>query len=547
MNNAEATANVGENRSLLQSHGDLARLFVRHAGFLQDLPRFLRQPLDVGEAKETIRRRLASRAASFLQLAKTAVYDRADSPYRPLLRQAGCDYADLEAGVKRHGLEGMLSRLLDAGVWVALEEFKGRRPIRRGGLEVTTSSESFENPLVPAGYGVSTGGSTGRSTRTRFALDFLAARACYDAVQVDMLNMRGMPLAIWYPSLPASTGIANTLRYTKVGCRPQRWFNMLTDVRGGPGLESRLAQRGLLWVARLAGRPLPRPEPTGLVDIGRVVDWVVGTLEREGRCAFQSYVSHAVRVCGAARARRQSLAGLQIVVGSEPLTATRSREITATGATVYPRYMATEAGTIAMGCGNPAETDEMHLVSDTLAAIRPADSEPGEPAPLYLSSLIGVMPKIMINVQLGDMGLLGGRACGCDWEALGLTTHLSCVRSCERACGEGMAVNGTLMARLIDEVFPARYGGTSVDYQWVETESEGGMARLQLRIAPDLGPVDEGRLVQDVLEELHRMGEGERLMAEVWRQAGTVMVVREAPRPTARGKMLPMLVERARR
>jgi hypothetical protein len=44
-----------------------------------------------------------------------------------------------------------------------MEEFKGRRPIARPGLELPVSPEDFDNPLLERHYEASTGGSKGRA------------------------------------------------------------------------------------------------------------------------------------------------------------------------------------------------------------------------------------------------------------------------------------------------------------------------------------------------------------------------------------------------
>jgi hypothetical protein len=112
------------------------------------LRRFLRYPLTAERAAAVIARRLRQRDRSFLHLMRRVVYGNPRSPYRALLQQAGVAFADLADGVARDGLEATLGRLYDAGVYVTAEEFKGRRPIRRSGLELPIDAKDFDNPLV---------------------------------------------------------------------------------------------------------------------------------------------------------------------------------------------------------------------------------------------------------------------------------------------------------------------------------------------------------------------------------------------------------------
>ena len=91
------------------------------------LRRYLRNPLTLAEARATLRCRLERREADFLALARDAVFANPRSPYRALLRLAGCEYGDLERLVRRDGVEGALRALLRQGVYLTVDEFKGRR------------------------------------------------------------------------------------------------------------------------------------------------------------------------------------------------------------------------------------------------------------------------------------------------------------------------------------------------------------------------------------------------------------------------------------
>jgi hypothetical protein len=75
-----------------------------------------------------------------------SIYRHPSSPYLALLRHAGCERGDLEALVRRDGLDRALHTLRDAGVYVTFEEFKGRTPIVRGTTTITASARDFDNP-----------------------------------------------------------------------------------------------------------------------------------------------------------------------------------------------------------------------------------------------------------------------------------------------------------------------------------------------------------------------------------------------------------------
>ena len=112
------------------------------------LRRYAKQPLTRQEAFNSVKRRMESREQNFLQIARELVYAHPQSPYRALLLWAGCQYGDLEATVRRHGLESTLNTLKEAGVYVSLEEFKSKTPICRNGLMIEASETDFDNVKV---------------------------------------------------------------------------------------------------------------------------------------------------------------------------------------------------------------------------------------------------------------------------------------------------------------------------------------------------------------------------------------------------------------
>lgn len=72
------------------------------------LQEFFRERITLEQADEEIKRMLNRREERFLELVRTHVYERPDSPYLKLLKLAGCDFADLKVHVHRDGLEGTL-------------------------------------------------------------------------------------------------------------------------------------------------------------------------------------------------------------------------------------------------------------------------------------------------------------------------------------------------------------------------------------------------------------------------------------------------------
>jgi hypothetical protein len=94
---------------------------------LRDLPAYLRSPMRLDEARLALPGRFDRREAGFLTVARELIYSCPWSPYRRLLAAAGCEYGDLERLVDRDGLESALRTLFRRGVYLTIEEYRGRR------------------------------------------------------------------------------------------------------------------------------------------------------------------------------------------------------------------------------------------------------------------------------------------------------------------------------------------------------------------------------------------------------------------------------------
>ena len=134
--------------------------------FAWGLRGYLNDRATPARGREFIRRQLQCRDSNFLTLVKRAVYENERSPYLALLRMAGCEYGDLERMVRTDGIESTMGRLCDAGVYVTVEEFKGRVPIVRGGKTVACSVTDFNNPFLTRSIATSSSGSRGAGTRS---------------------------------------------------------------------------------------------------------------------------------------------------------------------------------------------------------------------------------------------------------------------------------------------------------------------------------------------------------------------------------------------
>jgi len=147
-------------------------------------------------------------------------------------------------------------------------------------------------------------------------------------------------------------------------------------------------------------------------------------------------------------------------------------------------------------------------------------------------------PKIALNVELGDSAIVDQRQCGCPLEALGWTTHLAQIRSFEKLSSEGTTFARANLTGILEEVLPARFGGSAIDYQLLEEEAEDGSTVLALLVHPHVGPLDEADVRAALLDAMAAGGFVDAYQVRLLRQAESVTVRREPPLVTRAGKVL---------
>jgi len=513
-------------------------------GFLTRLPSFLRHPLSVVESRAILKRRLEQREADFVALVRRAIYDHPPSPYRQLLRLAGCEYEDLEKLVSQDGVEGALRALFRHGVYLTVDEFKGRRPAARGSSAVAVDPARLRNPLTVFHVPIRSGGSRSRGTPVPIDLGFV--RDC--AVNTCLaLNARGG--AKWLKAnweVPGGGAMFRILKYSSFGAAQVRWFSQLDPATAGLHPRYRWSARVMRWGSVLAGVPLPRPQHVPIENPLPIADWMAEMLRTGHTPHLFTFPSSAVRLCQAAVDAGTDLTGAQLMVGGEPVTAVRLATIRRAGAQAVPRYGSIECGPIGYACVAPAFPDDVHLLHDLHAVIHPERNEDhGLPTnALLISSLRPTAPFVLLNVSMGDEATGTKRTCGCPLEQLGWTTHLHTIRSYEKLTAGGMNFLDTEVIRVLEEVLPVRFGGGPTDYQLLEEEAEDGRPRLRLLVHPGVGPLDPEALREAFLTGIGPGSGAEKVMTLAWRQAGMLRVERRAPLATGSGKILHLHVDR---
>ncbi|MGE0450107.1 MAG: hypothetical protein AB7Q29_11060 [Vicinamibacterales bacterium] len=505
------------------------------ARLVRSLGPFFDAPLVTStQAQLRLKEALNQRHLRFLDLLRRGVYERPESPYLPLLRRAGITYASVEKLVDQRGLEGALADLYDAGVYVTLDEFKARRPIRRAGLEVSTAGPVFDNPLMTRHYDTETSGSRGPGTRLAVDLETIDLEACYARLFLDDFDLDRRPKVLWRSVPPGAAGLKSVLRMARLGGGFEYWFSQTpTSLRQDP--KHAVLLRAIRAAARWNGRTLPRPRHVGVADALTVAK-VMAQYCAAGTPGYLSTTSScAVRVCTAAQQHGLDIRGTFIRGSGEPLSPGKMKAILAAGCVARTHYAMAEVGRFGVACAHPVAVDDVHISSEKVAVLQREGGRDAVPG-LWLTTLHGSLPRLMLNVEIGDWGVLERRRCGCIWDTLGYTEHLHTVRSYEKLTSEGMHFIGADLIALIEDVLPGRFGGTATDYQFVEEEDQG-LTRVSLIVSPRVGPVSEPAILETVLATLASFNLGHRMMAGIWRQSHTLRVVRREPYATKTGKI----------
>jgi hypothetical protein len=486
------------------------------------LPSELRHPVSISDARAILQERQANREPNFLESARRLIYANPNSPYLRLLQRAGCTFADLQQGVQSRGIEATLTALRDAGVCVALEEFKRQVPIVRGDLELSPAETDFDNALMLGGaIEGTTSGSRSQPSRVMYTWPFIAEEAAHEQVLYAQHGVQDAPTALWYPAPPGMAGVHNLLMDVKRGYAPMRWFSQIDPARTDVSMATRLALPAMRAGARLAGVRVPSPEFADADRVDVVLDWM------RGRCVLRTFASSAVRLAERALALRRDLSGAVMFVGGEPLTDARRAVIESTGARVFARYVTTESGLVGASCDQRASTDDMHVYTDRVAVIDGVDGT-------MVTTLSLHTGKVLFNTVLGDTATFTTRDCSCEFGRLGFRARLTNVRSQQRFTVEGMTVMASDFEAALDEAISAlKLRRDRIQYR--RESGASGLERLVL-VVPTTEPAADDAMLGELYAGMSRRGPALTLAADVWHRSGTVQVRREDVRGSSSGK-----------
>ena len=511
------------------------------AQFFAKLPRYLRHPLTIQEARQSLSERLARRDDAFLEKVRLDIYDRPYSPYVKLLRHAGCEYGDIESAVRRDGLEQTLLQLFRHGVYLTIDEFKGRKTAQRGGVQIEVSAEMLQAPRASYILPGSSGGTRSKGTPVMTDLEFIRTCAANAAVSISARGGENWQKAIW--ESPGAGLRFRTVKYAGFGEPPAATFSQVDPHSQEIRAYFRWNMRLLSWVSRVAGRHLPWPAFVPLSDPSPLAAWLASTRQAGRTANVYTFPGSGVVLARCAMEKGYDISGTRLTVSGEPITAARIATMRAAGCHVVPRYGSMETGAIGYGCMRPEHPDDLHLLTDMYGMIQAGSDGAAvglPPKALLMTCLHPQSPFVMLNLSMGDQAEMSERRCGCPLEQSGWTRHLSYVRSFEKLTGMGVTFDGHHLIPVLEEAMPARFGGGPTDYQLVEGEGPGGEPVLNLVVHPRLGELDHQEVIETFLSALAKGSDSNDMMVQRWRDGGTLAVARRPPSTTKAGKINPL-------
>jgi hypothetical protein len=510
------------------------------------LPDFFRERITVEQAEEEIKKALERRSETFLELARTLIYGNPASPYLRLLKIAACEFSDLRSQVLQYGLEQTLERLAREGVYLTSEEFRGTSEVVRGRDSFRCARDDFRPAPATAGFGIQSSGTTHRPVSTMTPLAVLSRSAFTRAVFSSAHDLGVCSHGMFDAILPAAGALANLLTSAKAGIRFDRWFARRIPVNSR--IESAyhyLVTHLIVVMGKLYSPGFPMPEFLDGENIAPILRWIVDQRRLGQPCCITTAAGNAVRIARAALESGVALDGVKFILMGEPFTEAKREVLQRAGASATSRYAFSGGGNVGYGCARPLHADEVHVNQHMLALVEQPTSTARHDAGVRPFLFTTFDPsRLLFNVQNGDYGVLETRDCGCALGKVGLTLHLHHIRSFEKFTSEGMNYFYGDLYEFFEKTLPAEFGGGPGDYQIVEEEDENGQTRLTLRAHPQIGAIDEPKLLGRLRDELARRSWSHEFQTRIWARAGTLRVKREPPFASARGKILPLHIRR---
>lgn len=511
---------------------------ARFARMALGIYRGWRAPI-ITDPEAVIRNQLRDREARFLWTVRRAIFEWPRSPYYEMFRLAGCGFEDLERLVRQEGLEEALERLRQQGVYLTHDELKGRTAIVRSGGTIPSGDTSFLNPLARGLMAGVTSGSRGQRTRTAVSTEFQTYCEAYEMLARREFQQAGRPRIHLRALLPCHVGLVLCLTASRLGEGVELWFTAGGTRRDS--LHYRVATNLLVWLERALGARAPYPIDLPPNDFSPVVEHLARYRAQGPPGVVYCSVSAAVRVASAALEKGADIRGTLFRIGGETITDAKRAVIESAGGEIMTHYWISEMGPVGFGCRQMRTGDSVHLFRDSVAAISHRRRAPlceAEVDSLMFTTLLPFAPRVLINAETDDSGVLEEAPCDCVYSRTGLNTQIRDIYSFGKLTGHAMTLRRFDMLRILETILPARFGGRPGDYQLVEHEN-GSQTGLTLRVSPRVGARDSAAIKDRFLSEIRKC-EGGATASRDLRQAEAVEVVIAEPFVTQTGKVLPL-------
>jgi len=491
----------------------------------------------ISDPERTVITQMVNRERHFLETLRSTVFANPQNPYNRMFKIARCSCEDLEQGISSNGLESTLKELHRAGVYLSHDEFKCKKPIVRSGLTIPANHASFLNPLVSGTFESRSGGSRSAGTITPQNLQNQLYRECYHSFMSREWDLDRRAFVGMMPILPAAWGLGQCLQAARRGSRAERWFAVGGTMRNSG--HYRTVTKSMVILAKVVGADVPFPSYLKQDDFSKAAEWIARRRQKGVSCWTNGLVSPCVRVAAAAVEKGLDIRGTIFRVGGEALTDAKRRVFESAGVEVFPNYHINELGLIGQACRQMNKGNCVHIQRDAVAVISYRRKSPladCEVSSLLFTSLLPFAPRVLINVEMDDAGVLGRAHCDCVYQKAGFVDQVSEIYSYGKLTGQGITLVGGDVVRILEEILPQRFGGVPGDYQLVEEEASL-QTQVVLRMSPRLGVTSTAIVKEEFLREVRKLYGGSTANRQ-WHHTGAVKVVFAEPYVTSAGKVL---------
>jgi hypothetical protein len=485
--------------------------------------------------RATVETFIKNRETNFLKMAK-GILANSEHPYSQLFQIAGCTYGDLEAELSRDGLETTLNRLLAEGVYLSLDEFRCNTEIVRGGRHIRATMANWDNA---AGKGplqnFSSGSSSGKSLKTSHSLEYFKFGSAGGRILLDEFQNVKRAIITMMPILPTSNGLGSCMGGAKLGYPSERWYAL-----GGRSIYKNAHYKAMTAAIvarlRLGGANVPYPTYLEPDDFSPVAEFIARRKKEGMSSAIMGMVSSITRVAATAIDGGFDIHGTIALVTGESLTDAKRDLIESAGIEVYPMYATSEFGGIGVPCRQMRTGNCVHIGLPSLALVsrRQKSWADEDVDSLHITNLLSFAPRMLINVEIGDTGVIEPATCDCEFSRIGYRLRVRDMAAITKLRFQGCALNAPELIRLLEEGLAQQFGGRPGDYQMLEIEGKA-QTEIVLRIHPRTGVTSPEKVLKYFLDRCCETYGGAQPVFH-WTQSNAIWAELKPPILAASGK-----------